>query len=98
MYLFILHVIGDEKQTQDENIFLVDFCLASWGGSWEWLGIDIYYNVILNKWMEGELFFTGYKDNKKIKLEVSRDGRNWKYFKKKYDNFIEYMNEYYYFQ
>jgi hypothetical protein len=48
--------------------------------------------------MEGELFFTGYKDNKKIKLEVSRDGRNWKYFKKKYDNFIEYMNEYYYFQ
>jgi hypothetical protein len=48
--------------------------------------------------MEGELFFTGYKDNKMIKLEVSRTDRNWKYFMQNYDNFIEYMNEYYNFQ
>jgi hypothetical protein len=62
----------------------------------------MYYDVVLNKWVEGELFFTGYKDNKMIKLEVSRTDRNWKYTKSAYDEFIKYMKskefETYYFQ
>jgi hypothetical protein len=79
------------EQTTNENIFLIDFCLLGWGGSWECLWIDMYYNILNNTWTEWELFFTGYQDNQMIKLPVSRTDRNWKYTKWAYDEFIEYM-------
>jgi uncharacterized protein YxeA len=79
-------------QTKTENIFLVDFCLSSWWGSGECLWIDMYYNINTNNWSEGKLFFTWYSDNKMVKLPVDKNSRNWKYFKKDYDEVIKYMN------
>lgn len=79
------------EQTQNDHIFLVDFCLLGWWWSWECFWIDMYYDVSSNNWREGKLFHTWYKIYDMVKLPVNKNDANWEFYEQIYNEFIKSM-------
>lgn len=65
------------EQTDDENIFLIDFCLAPGWWSWECLGQEMYYNFTEKTWEKWKLFYPEYPNGVFEKTEITRDNINF---------------------
>lgn len=65
------------EKTDDEEIFLVDFCLAPGWWSWECLGQEMYHNFIKKTWKKWKLFYPQYPNGVLKKTEITSDNINF---------------------
>lgn len=68
------------EKTDNQNVFLIDFCLAPGWWSGECLWQEMYYNFVEKTWKKWKLFYPEYSNGELKKSEITRDNLNSQFF------------------